>query len=229
MKTDFQILIDNHVPPTVFQLCESICYTNNTPCRIMDIAKNTRETIFAFDYPLTEKIDKEKFEINIINHFLMRRIGQETFTAFQLFLSNKLNEIMPKYNILFDALNGWDLFKDGETTERTLDTENESTAKNTSINNTTTSSDRRYSAMPDNHLQEVRDGSYITDYNYDSNITEANDTSNASGTSTSKNIEKINRTQHDKISIYNEFINNKNNIYTKIYEELESCFYALVD
>jgi hypothetical protein len=229
MYSNFEKIIDNHVPPTIFQICESICYTNGTPSRITNIAKNSRETFFDFDYPLSSKVDKEQFEINIINHFLMRRIGQETFTAFRLFLSNKLNEIMPKYNMLFDALDGWELFNSGEITNRTLNTENESTATNESRSNGTNTSDRRYSNMPDNQLSEVRDGNYITDYNYDTNIAENNDSSNASGTSKSSNIERIERTPADKISIYNDFLKEKNNIYTKIYEDLEPCFYGLYE
>lgn len=229
MESNFDKLINNHVPPTIFQLCDSICYTNGTPSRISELAKNSRETFFNFDYPLSNKVDKEQFEINIINHFLMRRIGQETFTAFQLFLCDKLNEIMPKYNLLFDALDGWNLFQDGEITNRTLETENESTAKNESRSNGTNTSDRRYSAMPDNQLSEIRDGNYITDYNYDTNIAENNDSSTSSGNSKSNNIERIERTPSDKLAIYNEFLQNRNNIYTKIYEELEPCFYGLYE
>lgn len=229
MFSNFEKIIDNHVPPTIFQICESICYTNGIQSRITNLAKNSRETFFDFDYPLSTKVDKEQFEINIINHFLMRRIGQETFTAFRLFLSNKLNEIMPKYNMLFDALSGWDLFNSGEVTNRTLETQNESTAKNESRSNGTNTSDRRYSNMPDNQLSEVRDGNYITDYNYDTNIAENNDSSTASGSSKSNNIERIERSPSDKISIYNEFLKEKNNIYTKIYEELEPCFYGLYE
>ena len=59
----------------------------------------------------------------------MRRIGQETLRAFQLTLSNKLNEIMPYYNKLFDMLEGWDIFSDGEEVTRT--SENNSNAKAT--------------------------------------------------------------------------------------------------
>ena len=229
MLTDFERIIDNHVPPTVFQLCESICYTNNTPCRIMDLAKNCRETIFNFDYPLTEKVDREKFEINIINHFLMRRIGGETFTAWQLFLYNKLNEIMPKYNLLFDALNGWELFNSGEVTNRTLNSQNQSKLENKSNNTTNNFSDRRFSDMPDNRIDDIKNGEYLTDYNFDTNTTNSNDNSNSNGTSTTNDVERIERTPSDKISIYNEFINNKNNIYTKIYEDLEVCFYGLCE
>lgn len=229
MKTDFDIIIENHVPPTLFQLCNSICYTNNTPSRIMNLAQNSRATIFDFDYPLSSKVDKEKFEINIINHFLMRRIGQETFTAFQLMLYNKLNEIMPKYNILLDALYDWDLFNDGEVTSRTLDTENESEASAQSTTSNNNISDRRYSAMPDNRLDDIRSGAYLTDYNYDTNNSSSNDNSKSNGKSKSKNIEQITRTPGDKNAIYNDFLREQNNIYTKIYEDLEPCFYGIYE
>lgn len=229
MKTNFDIIIENHVPPTVYSLCESICYTNNTPCRIMDLAKFSRETIFNFDYPLTSKVDKEKFEINIINYFLMRRINGETFTAWQLALYNKLNEIMPYYNKLLDSLDGWDLFKDGEVIDRVLDTTADTETNSNAKSGTSTISDRRFSDMPDNQVQDIQNGRYLTNYNYDSDVTVGEDKATATGTSTSKNIEKITRTPSDKISIYKEFLNEQNNIYKKIYKDLDVCFYGLYE
>lgn len=233
METNFEKLIDNHVPPTLFSLCESICYTNETPCRITKLAKNTRATIFDFDYPLTDKINKEQFEINIINHFLMRRIGQETFTAFQLVLSNKLNEIMPYYNKLFEALDGWELLQDGDITERTLNENGEAISKtsNSATNDTSNTSDRRYSNMPDNRLGDVRSGEYITDYNYDTNNTLSVDNSSSNGSTTNQNKvnEIVKHTPADKMSIYKEFFDNQKSIFTKLYKELDVCFYGLYE
>ena len=189
--TDLDIILENHKPPTLFSICQSICY-NETPSRIMKLAENSRAEIFRdVEYPLTSKLNKEQFEINIINHFLMRRIGQETLRAFQLTLSNKLNEIMPYYNKLFDMLEGWDIFSDGEEVTRT--SENSSTAKATNYSNSTTenTSDRRYSDMPDNRLNDIRSGSYMTDYNYDTNQTGSEDISSGDSSSTSNVIENI--------------------------------------
>ena len=42
-------------------------------------------------------------------------------TAFKIALNVKLNEIMPVYNKMFDFLDGWDLFNDGEKTIRDRD------------------------------------------------------------------------------------------------------------
>ena len=62
---------------------------------------------------------REQIETMILNHFLQRRIGFETVTAFRIQLDVKLNEIMPLYNKMFDALENWEIFNDGEVTTRT--------------------------------------------------------------------------------------------------------------
>lgn len=228
--TDLDIILENHKPPTLFQICESICYTNETPSRIMKLAENSRAEIFRdVEYPLTSKLNKEQFEINIINHFLMRRIGQETLRAFQLTLSNKLNEIMPYYNKLFDMLEGWDIFNDGEEVTRTSENSSNAKANNYSNSKTQNTSDRRYSDMPDNRLNDIRSGSYMTNYNYDTNQTGSEDTSSADSSSTSNVIENIKRTPADKLTLYKEFIDNQKSIYTKLYKDLEPCFYGLLD
>lgn len=233
MESNFDKLIENHVPPTLFSLCESICYTNDTPCRITRLAENTRTTIFDFDYPLTDRINKEQFEINIINHFLMRRIGQETFTAFQLTLSNKLNEIMPYYNKLFDALEGWDILQDGDITERTLEEKSNATTDTETKSNTNTNSeqDNRYSDMPDNRIDYVKSGEYLTNYTYNKDNANSTNNTNATGSSTNENLvtEKVTHTPSDKISIYKEFFDNQKSIFTKLYKELDVCFYGLYE
>ena len=230
MKSDLEIIVENHKPPTLFQICESICYTNETPSRIMNLGEKCHETIFQdVDYPLTSKIDRAEFQIKIVNHFLLRRIGQETLRAFQVVLRNKLNEIMPYYNKLFDMLEGWDIFGDGEIVTRT--NENNTETKSDVYSNTTSenSSDRRYSNMPDNRIVDVKNGSYLTDYNYDTNKSGSDNVTIGNGSSKSNDIEKITRTPADKLSLYKEFMDNQKSIYTKLFQDLESCFYALVD
>ena len=148
----------------------------------------------------------------ILNHFLMRRIGYDTVTAFKIALNVKLNEIMPIYNKLFDALDGWEIFNDGERVTET--------GENTIENETTTVSDRRYSDTPQNQLSNVQNGSYITDYNYDTDT--LNSESNGSDSRT------IIRTPSDKIKIYKEFIENKKSNYTMLFDELDTLFYGLV-
>jgi hypothetical protein len=134
MSNDF--LNQNMKPIRLYRLLQSICnFDTDEIVSTYNLAKVGRIKIFDFDYPLTDKIDKEQFEVNILNHFMNRRIGFETPTAFKISLNAKLNEIMPSYNKLFDMLDGWDLIKDGEeitkTTTRDYDEKADYEKKNT--------------------------------------------------------------------------------------------------
>lgn len=188
-----------------------------------ELAKTTRTQIFDFTYPLSTNISKEEFECMLLNKFIMRKIGFDTYTAFKIQLEVKLNEIMPFYNKMFDSIDGWDLFNDGETITHTTTGNTTSTLNNTSSNSVT--SDRRYSDTPQNQLQAVQSGQYLTDYNYDT--TNGNDTSTSNGTSTNIVSEETKRSPADKISIYKEMQENIKNIYTMIFKDLEELFYGL--
>lgn len=110
---------NNYNPPTIYSILESIVnYGKDDKTKIKDLAKVGRSEIFDFDYPLTDNIKKEDFETMILNKFLMRRIGFETLTAFKIQLNVKLNEIMPMYNKMFDAIENWDILNDGEIIEK---------------------------------------------------------------------------------------------------------------
>lgn len=253
-------------PPTLFYLLESIVNPNidlNEPApdvKIKDLAKIGRTTIFNFDYPLSTHITKEKFETMILNHYLMRRINFDTLTAFRIQLDVKLNEIMPIYNKMFDSLENWNIFEDGETTKReSIDVRHIDVNSNTKdevvsntnneINSNTTNSteniqDLRNSKLPQNQIQNVKDGKYLSEYNYNSNNANSNDISNQIGTSNNttntktdnttntkdKNNENetITRSPADKISIYKSMQDDIKSIYTLIFDELDELFYGVI-
>lgn len=280
-------------PPTIYALLNSYCnFDNDDKIKIKNLAEEGRGCIFDFNYPLSSHISKKDFEVMILNHFIMRRIGFDTPNAFKIALNVKLNEIMPRYNKLFDLLDGWDLFADGEVITRNLsdnkqrnDVSNASNLKSTTQDTTTSAtgqssdtntlssskignnsasgsntSDRRFSDTPQNNLSDIRDGTYVTNYNYDSNTNSdssqysdslmetktdnlatnnsgtehmtnsASDSLNSTLNSTENNsqVETIRRTPADKIRIYNEFIENSNNIYSMIFKDLDPLFYGLI-
>ena len=216
---------DYNLPPTLYRLLNSIVnFDSDEQTKIKNLAAAGREEIFDFSYPLSENVTKEDFEVMILNHFLMRRIGYDTLNAFKIALNIKLNEIMPMYNKLFDMLEGWDIFSDGERVTRTVtDAGSNSLSSSTTSQNT---SDRRYSDTPQQQLTNVRDGKYITDYNYDTDNGSTSSTS--SGTDSRSTTEEITRTPSDKMRLYKEFIENKKSIMTMIFEDLEPLFYGLV-
>lgn len=223
-------------PPTVYSILNSyVNFANDNPAKIKNLAKTGRVVFFDFDYPLTENISKEDFECMILNKFMMRRIGYETVTAFKLQLEVKLNEIMPIYNKMFDALNGWDLFNDGESVTRQSATARSGTDENTSSSqdssNASNTSDQRYSDTPQNKISEVQNGEYVTEYRYNHDTGSSSSSGSSSSTTNTSGTENVSeniiRTPADKIGIYKSFIENRKSIYSMIFEDLEDLFYKI--
>lgn len=207
---------DCDLPPTIYSILDSIVnFGEEEETPIKNLAKEGRGEIFDFDYPLSTHINREDFEVMILNNYMLRRIGYETPTAFKLQLNVKLNSIMPIYNKLFDSLDGWNLFTDGETTTR--NTVDESSMESS----TTSTSDSRFSDTPQGRLTDIANGTYMTDYTLNSDTTESD------GTSNDEVNETITRTQHDKIGIYKQFQNEIKSIYQLIFDELDELFYSL--
>lgn len=228
------IPITHEEPPTIYAILNS--YVNfgksdDEKVKSYNLAKEGKQVIFDFDYPLSQNVDKDKFEELILNKFLMRRIGYETVNAFKIALNVKLNEIMPKYNKLFDISENWNIF-DGETYERTYNEErlDNGTSSNNMTTNTTDTSDRRYSNVPQNEIEDIKNGDYMTDYNFDDNRTNSssnnNSTSNTTGNTSINELTK--RSLSDKFKTYQEYLDMQDSIYTKIFKDLEILFYGIV-
>lgn len=240
-------------PPTLYSILESIVnYGKSDKTKIKNLAKEGRKTIFDFDYPLTSNVSRGTFEEMILNRFLMRRIGFETVNAFKIQLNVTLNSIMPIYNKMFDSLyvenflgstqirEGFDKTIGSNSSSGNTNTQNTSTLSNTSNTNTTNTSDRRFSDTPENEISNVRDGNYITEYNYDTNIANGTDTSSSNGSGTNTESRNDSSSYNDDKN-YKETVTNLNaldsliklkentaNIYEMIFRDLEPLFYQLI-
>lgn len=199
INNDLLTVIENmQLPPTLYSLMNSIAnFGTDEDERVntYNLSKVARANIFDFDYELTENLTKEEFETMILDHFIMRRIGFETLTMFKIQLKNKIKTIMPLYNKLFDSLDGWDLFNDGETITTSMENDSKTA----------------FSDTPQNHIENIDNTSYITDYTHNE----------SDGSSTSE------RTIGDKMSLYKEFITYKQNVFDLIFNDLECLFYGL--
>ena len=210
-------------PPTILSLMNSIANFDKPKeeqIKIKDLPTVTHSKFFDFNYPLSSKINKDDFEIMFLKKFMLRRIGYDTLNIFKIQLEVKLNEIMPRYNKLFDLLDGWDLFNDGEEVTTTANDSGNSTTNMTTNNTTKT----KYSDLPQSNITNIEDGSYITDYTVNDSVGTNGTITNGSNNRT----ENIKRSPSDKIRIYNDFIENKNNIYTMIFKDLEDLFFQII-
>lgn len=199
-------------PPQLFDLLNSMVnFDREEQVKISDLPSVASSMVFDFTYPLSTKVNKQDFETMILKKFFNRRIGYETYTSWKMALDVKLNEIMPTYNKLFDALDSWDLFQDGENYTRTINNET-----GTETNNTNTV---KNSNLPQNEIDEIDDGNYMTNY------TKA--TNNGTGSGTSETVETFEKDSSNKLEIYNSFLQNRANIMSLIFKDLDSLFYGL--
>lgn len=223
-------------PPTLYSVLNSIVNGDKEDyddwSKIKDLPSLARNKIFNFDYPLSNNVSRETFETMILKHFMMRRIGFETVTAFRIALDAKLNEIMPLYNKMFDGLQNWQIFNDGETTTHTGgdSSQTTNTLENHSTTSTTDTADRRSSDTPQSQLENIRDASYVTNYDYDTTTASGTDNSNSSGTSVNNKTynETITKSPSDKVKILMEMQKDIKSIYTLIFKDLDDLFYGLI-
>lgn len=211
-------LFMNPIPPTLYSIMNSIAnYGKTNETKIRDLASATHDKIFDFDYVLSTAINKDDFEKDILNHYMMRRIGFETFTAFQLYLENKLHEILPYYNIMFDSLKDYNLFNNGEVITR------ETTDNRSIVNEGENSNSTKFSQYPQNQLSDITDGTYVTNQT----VNDGNVTNNTTDNNVTN--EEIRRSPIDKMSLYRQYLETKKSVMSMIYNDLDILFYGLGD
>lgn len=217
-------------PPTVYSILNAIVNGDKEEddyTKIKYLAKDGRYKIFDFDYPLSSKVDKEYFETMILNHYMTRRIGFETVTNFKLHLNVKLNAIMPKYNLLFDSqediLNSKTITKTGTDNAQTS-TQNSSTNTNTS--NSTT--DNRFSDTPQDQIEDVKDGKYVSNYSYIQADVETNGSATNNGTGTNDRNYTETIIENDNDNTYFKIQNEMASIFEMIFKDLDCLFFSIV-
>lgn len=71
--------------------------------QIDDVIAACRSSIFG-EYPIFDEAYRPTLETMILKHYYMWEIGAETAGLFKLWLNERMNEIMPKYNLMYSAL-----------------------------------------------------------------------------------------------------------------------------
>ena len=67
------------------------------------VIDNALPKLFDFDFPIFDENYRKQLEHKIVRHYYLREIGFETVGVFKFYLENKLNEIMPYYNKIYNA------------------------------------------------------------------------------------------------------------------------------
>lgn len=230
----------NDLPPTLYSILNSIVnFDSEEKVKISDLYIKGRIVIFDFDYDLSKNVSRETFEKNILNHYLMRRINFETVTLFKIMLENKLNEILPKYNVLFDKLNEFDIFKANVHTRDYSETRNETNTNTTELtSNLTVKSDSNnetaFSDTPQSNIEDIKNNKYLTEFTNNNNtsnsVNSGTTTNKGNGTNTSgiEISETVTNSVDNEVDVLIRFQSDFNNIMTMIYKDMDCLFYGIV-
>ena len=179
-------------------------------------------------YPIFDEDYRDTLNNNILNHYYENEIGFETASLFRFYLNQTLNEIMPKYNVLYNAQK--------KIIDENLILNNVSITESLTGSNTTeTSSESSSSSNNKNLFQDTPQGNIpsqdIDDENvYATNLTLNNnsisDSNSSSGSGTNEYIKTIigNNGGKYNIDILKDIQNNFMNIDLMIINELNDLF-----
>ena len=154
---------------------------------------NLASVLFDFNYPYPTPEDKTRIERAIIKHYLMREIAFETVGLFKIKLNDRLNLIMPKYNLAYKNL-------DEEVSPyiNNYIQEKGSNNRNSTSKAETSGTDTREgdtfettSDTPQGILTELKEGKYSSG----ARATVSNDSANTRATSNGSDEEKASSTR----------------------------------
>lgn len=165
----------------------------------------------------------------------MSEIGFETANLFKQYLNNKMNIIMPYYNMLYELQN--DLLKSKSAIDQNVnitETYEHNTSSESSSNSSSKSNSDGKSVSQDTPQGELKNQD-INNYNYADNInfsgsnSSINDTSTNNGKSIEDYIKKIQGNNGNKYA-YEVLITVKNNLLSidmEVIKELEDLFMSI--
>jgi len=190
--------------------------------------KNLIDNHFDFglqDYPIWNETYRNTLNQKILNHYYENEIGFETANLFKFYLNNKLNEIMPYYNNLYNAqekalsniLGNIDLYEEANR------------LNNNEVNTTSNSKSDSKNLFQDTpqgkiNFAKLENQQWAT--NYTNNVNDINDSSNSSGTNNENYTRHVwgNDGKKYNIDVLKDIRNNIYNIDLMIINDLQELF-----
>lgn len=205
--------------------------TTKLTLELRDLVDNGVD-IWDFDYPSYYKGDeKTAFEKKVIDHYLLRQIGQETVGRFLHCFRTRVREIMPKYIDLYKSKEIMDGIEDpfgNVDIIETFEQESTGTATGTGSNTSTVGDnrERRFSNTPQGSISNL--DNYMTEATVEDNSVNSSESSDSQSTSsgtlkhtfTKKGNQGVNTYAHDMIEFRESIID----VDMMVIEDLNCCF-----
>ena len=201
--------------------------------------KNLIDNGFDFglkNYPIFDESYRDTLNHNILYHYYESEIGLETPTLFKLYLNQKLNEIMPYYNILYEKQKKLlDNIENNVNLTETFERINNTTTNtnSTSNSNGTTNNKNLFLDTPQGNTYKgtIDDTDYATSVTFDrnSNTNQISDNSTSTGDATENYIKTIvgNNGARYNIDLLKDIQNNLINIDLLIINDLGDLFMGI--
>lgn len=127
--------------------------------KVDEIIAKAAPIVFNFDWPIFDEAYRLGLEEKILRHYYTREIGEETVGLWKLRLEDRLNLIMPKYNQLYESAKlEFNPFYDVDYTRQGTNS-----GEGTSSGTTNSTGNNMHSDTPQNGLESVLSGEYLTD------------------------------------------------------------------
>lgn len=198
-------------PPTVKSICEGFSQMSSEEGdRAIDIIQCSIPFIFDFDFPFYDETKRQDIETKIIKNYYFRQICCTDVEEWKLRLSNKLNQIMPYYNEMYESRkylvdilddvdyerkveegsfsNGIENTISNQTSDST--SHNESNGMNSELNNSNKKGVSRFSDTPQGQLDSLEANTYLTN----ATIGDEDSNTNRTGVSSSTGDNESNTT-----------------------------------
>ena len=173
-------------------ICESACGLQQSVglSNVNEVIDQARPSIFE-EYPIFNEEYRAVLERKILRHYYMREICAETPALWKLWLNNRLNEIMPYYNQLYEsALLEFNPFHDVDLTrehqgENSANSSGSSSASGSGTNSLTGNGYSMFSDTPQGGLSGVSEENYLTNATHNTGTNTGSTTNTSSGTTSS--------------------------------------------
>lgn len=127
--------------------------------KVDEIIAKAAPIVFNFDWPIFDEAYRLGLEEKILRHYYTREIGEETVGLWKLRLEDRLNLVMPKYNQLYESAKlEFNPFYDVDYTRQGTNS-----GEGTSSGTTNSTGNNMHSDTPQNGLESVLSGEYLTD------------------------------------------------------------------
>lgn len=184
-------------------------------------------------YPIYDENYRVKLNDKIIDHFYFREIGFETAAQFAWYMKRTMNEIMPKYNRLYEAiatdmkypLADWYRHRIGE-----IGTESES--QNTGESESTSNNRNVFSETPMSLLSNegspsVENLDYATTVTYDTSTSSSESSGTANSKSDTNKMEDEYGRNKSLAALMDEYMQKFTDIDLMVISDLETLFMGL--